>query len=718
MRPRTSADESQRGRPPLYAVPFDAPTLDRAYHPTIAYQYDVNSGVTVPHGVDREVASALPGLWYCLHLPNDPSSLVDIPAPVLSAAQALDLEHHILLVPVEVFVPEVVGGWLARGVPILAVCPDELLDQVARRSEGLGFALPPVPYSALSDDTLRRHWRGVRAVLAPDSEYLGREPQLTYRLDLAPTDLPRRWLARQLTDQALSPADASDDREELVYHALEQQSVLGAIAELEREGLTMEEAERRMPDALVRARRELQIPIALALPGVSEGYARRSYTPALRQRIETLPAVDDADTYALDIDNRRDARVERAAIEFVTTHRALARGGLGLMLPSLPPEAFGFLAQLERHFEGPTPRGSSVWRLLDRLGALTEQLWTDASIALAARAAPLTAFTNFPIGLLRLPGDTSPLCTRVPIAYQPLLPLTRTVQFELSHVWPVDISERVRVLVAECIPAEDPVGALSRIGWQMASQLEADQPRMTVSITETLSVEALRAAIAEQRPDVLVISAHGGFGPGRASAGLQIGSDIVLGGLEPLPAVVLLSACSVAPRGASTVSVTDLLLREGAVAVLGTQVPVRVDRNAMLMMRFLVYIAEVLAGREQHPTLLNVWQRVQASNAVNDVLSGNRHLRGWGTSLAASGEPTLVEFMTVRATGQLRAGHIYADTERVLGEIADDQGDGARVRNWLRNPGYVPESLFYVFAGRPDRVFVRPLDDVVGERAH
>ncbi len=61
--------------------------------------------------------------------------------------------------------------------------------------------------------------------------------------------------------------------------------------------------------------------------------------------------------------------------------------------------------------------------------------------------------------------------------------------------------------------------------------------------------------------------------------------------------------------------------------MLGTQVPVNVGRNAVLMMRFLVYIAEVLAGREQHPTLLDVWQRVQASNAVNDVLSGNRHLQ-------------------------------------------------------------------------------------------
>ena len=165
-------------------------------------------------------------------------------------------------------------------------------------------------------------------------------------------------------------------------------------------------------------------------------------------------------------------------------------------------------------------------------------------------------------------------------------------------------------------------------------------------------------------------------------------------------------------------SVTDLLIREGAVAVLGSQVPVRVDRNAVLMMRFLVYVAETLAGRERHATLLDVWQRVQASNAVNDVLTGNRHLQAWGTSRGSNGEAALIEFMTVRSTGQLRTGHIYADTERILGEIADDRGDGDRVRNWLRRPGYVPESLFYVFAGRPDRVFVRSVDELVEERIY
>jgi hypothetical protein len=69
--------------------------------------------------------------------------------------------------------------------------------------------------------------------------------------------------------------------------------------------------------------------------------------------------------------------------------------------------------------------------------------------------------------------------------------------------------------------------------------------------------------------------------------------------------------------------------------------------------------------------------------------------------------------MGARSTGQLRNGHIYADTERVLAEIAEDQGIGNRVRNWFQRPGYVPESLFYVFAGRPDRIHLRSLAQTV-----
>ncbi len=90
------------------------------------------------------------------------------------------------------------------------------------------------------------------------------------------------------------------------------------------------------------------------------------------------------------------------------------------------------------------------------------------------------------------------------------------------------------------------------------------------------------------------------------------------------------------------------------------------------------------------------------------LIDASPSLRAWATRTTVDGLPVLVEFMSNRATGRIRLPHVYEDTEHVLGEITDEQGQGDRVRNWFRRPGYVPESLFYVFAGRPDRIHLTP----------
>jgi hypothetical protein len=695
---------------PLYVVLFSTvEDINESYFPLVG-DGGHDPTVTVPHGFDREVAAALPGLWYCLHLPNDFAQLIDIPAFALKAGQALHLDHSILLAPIQVFGRDRTGHWLDRAVPVLVVCPDDLIEEATQKSTELGFSLPAVSYSELSNDSLRAHWRAIHEAFVPDAPYLGREPTLTDRLDLAPTDLPRRWLGRQLGVDPDHQFVTDGDVNGLVDDALRHQILLAAIARLEQEGATPDVAMQKMSQVIEEEQGRLRLPIALALPGVASAYSRRAYQ-SVRDRIKPLTAVEEADRWSIAMQERSDALVERAAIEFVTTHRAVARGGMGLMLRSLPQEAFTILAELERHFLR-TPRGPTVWRLLERLDAAAKVDWSDSVVATVARASILTAFSNFPIGLLRLPGDTAPLLTRAPITYRPLLPLTRTVQTELTYVPAIDLTRELRVLVAECIPPEDPVGHLSRSGWELVIEFvrENGPPSLTVDFEETLSIEALRAAVAEKQPAFLVISAHGSLNLRGNVAGLMVGDEFCLGpGLGPLPPVVILSACHVAPRGAGTVSIADMLLREGAAAVLGTQVPIDVTHNATLMGRFFVYIMEVLAQREEHTTLLEVWHRVQTSNAINDILNGSASLHSWGLSMASSGRTVLEEFMSIRATGQLRTGNIYEDTERVLGEIADDQGNGGRIRNWFRTPGYVPESLFYVFIGRPERIYLSPL---------
>lgn len=77
---------------------------------------------------------------------------------------------------------------------------------------------------------------------------------------------------------------------------------------------------------------------------------------------------------------------------------------------------------------------------------------------------------------------------------------------------------------------------------------------------------------------------------------------------------------SVAPRGASACSITDLLPREGALALLGTQVPVDVRRNRMLTGRLLTNLAGHLINQGRHATRLEVWRDTQTTNTANDIL--------------------------------------------------------------------------------------------------
>ncbi|MFK0190573.1 CHAT domain-containing protein [Kitasatospora sp. NPDC090308] len=697
--------------PPLYAVlftpgPREGRAQDTSPYAPVVFERQADAESTAPHGLAKSVAAALPGLWYCLHLPATLLDLVDAPIRKLKAAQQLLLDHHILMVPIDCFDSDRVGYLLQGRYPVLTVCPDELLDEAQERASSLGFALPTTPYSQLNDSTLAAQWHAIQQRYAPELPALTGELSLTHRLDLAPLTLPHRRLARQMGWPTTESTVQDTDTNRAFTQALRGQIRLATLARLEREGVSFEDAERRLPQTGKEEAARLKVPLALGLPGAAPAYARNAYNSQLRQQLEPQPAVSPDDTWSINLHKRPDHLVERAAVEFAVTHHAIASSGLGLMLPTVPREAFLALADLERHFiDG--PGSATTRRLLARLNDTARPLWSDELRAAIERSPTLTVFSDFPLGLLTMPGDTSPLCTRLPIAYRPLQPLTRTLQLQTAVPPPLGLNHHVKVLIAECIPVSDRIGRLSREGWRLARQT-AIPDALTVVQAETLTLDTLQEAVAEHRPDILILSAHGTM-VGNLAA-LQVGgaSHLFLG-IHHMPPVVMLSACHVAPRGSGAVAITDLLLREGALAVLGTQVPVDVRHNATLMNRFLIYLAEGIAKPGQFATLLDVWHHVQTSNAVNDILTATPKLRKWAASPTATGRPVIEEFMATRATGRIRRAHVYEDTEQVLGEIADDQGQGSLIRNWFRSPGYIPESLFYVFAGRPDRIFLSSL---------
>ncbi len=402
------------------------------------------------------------------------------------------------------------------------------------------------------------------------------------------------------------------------------------------------------------------------------------------------------------ISDEEDLEIENSVLGFLVAHRALSRGGIGFVARRIDGEAFGLLGAIENMVTHASARPRVVWRLLQRIGEIMGKCFEDEEMAALSHASSLTSFSEFPIGVAILPGGSSPLCCRIPIAYRPIVPLTRSLQFESMGVPTIHLKGQLSILVAECISADDPVGRLSRVGWRVATRTLTETHGIKCRVIEVGGLNDLKNALQEHDYDILVISAHGGMIGNRT--GFMCGGQLVVEDeLGRVPKIVCLSACQVSPRGSGTVNITDLLFRQGAVVVLGTIVPIDVSRNAVLMARFFANVSEAILGRLEQKTFEEVWHFTSMSNAFTDVLTGNMTLFRWAGE-KKNGKTVIEEFMHERSVGRLRRSHIYEDTETILAEIAQDRGIGDKFRSWLASQGYFPESVFYVVMGWPDRI--------------
>lgn len=296
--------------------------------------------------------------------------------------------------------------------------------------------------------------------------------------------------------------------------------------------------------------------------------------------------------------------------------------------------------------------------------------------------------------------------------YRPLIPLTHAIQFELGPVATRYLKKGFKLLIAECVPEDDPAGRLSRVGWESGQKTLQDIPNIDYKLAEFSRPEALKAEIASGAYDATVISAHGGLDPESGRTGFTCGRTFVVEEeLGYLPPIVCLSACQVSPRGTGSVNIGDLFLRRGAEVVIGPVVPINAAHNAMLMARFFANIAATLEGGTEMRTLEDVWLHTTATNAMNDILGSNESLRAWAlTRECRSGRSVLDEFMMSPSANRLRRGHIYSDTEAVLLEMARDRGIEDSFRAWTGSRTYLPESAMYVVMGWPDLFVLNDAD--------
>ena len=599
---------------------------------------------------------------------------------------------------------------LLRGYePILIIGPDDSKHDAAVASQSGSFVLPAVTFSELGQSKLTAHWASLEshwARVLPKERAAKKgpaAPELRPLSAINGSSIPAIRLHR-LIAAPYSFRGPSDGAEHDALDTLYTRAFLEVLAGLEDAGVGPDEAEKLLPSHLDDLALRFRLPLTLSFPGTSSNYSKLA-SGAVRESSGTDVPEQTATTRV----QAANAASELDALSLIVAHRSASRESMAVQFEQpVPAGAFHALADLERHWmEGPKPHKEA--KLRDRLDESMKHLWSPEFMTVLRAASRLDAFTNFPLGLLRVPGSTAPLAAQLPIAYHPINPLTRALQSEFGPPTFADFSSGYHVLIAECIPATDPVGALSRSAWSLAvDQLSDSATSISMAIEETLSSASLRAAVEKHKPDVLIISAHGFSNPSSNVAGLVIGEDHSLGtDLGWMPPLVILSACHSAPRGGGVVAVADLILRAGARAVVSALVPVDVRHNAIFMTRFLVYLSESVKGNENHSDVLSVWHRVQSNNAIVDILMGNRHLSDWAYTTVDGSSP-LVEFMTTRSKGRLTPANLYVDAEKVLLEIAEEQGVRDRIANWLKSPGYLAEGMMYTLIGDPSGIRLRP----------
>lgn len=675
---------------PWYVLLFRAHPGAPPYRPVVGLEETLRQylkgEVTLPLGFDKALAPVIPALWYCLHLPHSRFGFRKIPARVLKFYQRLHSPHRIILLPVPWRRP--LPPLLRHADPKILLAPSDLLPEAQALAAGLTSVVDVHSVGDLSSGTLVRHWEMLRSALKVGAIRYVRPSRLFPDNPLRASFLSMLWFVRQLrdgTDRGVPWRLPS--QEEVLSYSMYCQAVLSAVARLEAKRTPPPEASRKMPAVLREEMRQFKCPVAVSMPGLAPRASASELTRALR-RVVTPP--------------HEDALVEGSVQAFLAAHRAISRGGIAFLGTAVPGDAFVALDELERAWSSPSPRPVAVRRLLGRVGAIAQAQLTEHQMAAILHSNSLTVFTEFPIGLSLAPGGSSPLCCRVPIAYRPLLPLTRALQLELLPVPTIFLRGKLRVLILECIPRTDAAGRASRDGWHVAQGVLRKTQGVTSRVLEVSSAKDVRRALARWGADILVLSAHGIADDQRT--GLLLGRDEVFDPeIGRLPPVVFLSACRVSPRGRGTVTVADLLLRQGALVVIGTMIPVDARRNALLMARFFANASEAVRGALPDNSLEAVWHFTRVSNAVNDIVSGNKHLFRWANE-GSSGRSVITEFMLHRSHGRLRWSSIYEDSEAILAEIAREQGVERKFIGWLRSPGYTPESLAYIVMGWPDRV--------------
>ena len=628
------------------------------------------------HLFDSEMEGIIPALNFILHLPKDLMDVMDInvESAYFSYKNRLNLPHNIIILPNTCL--DMIEKLRQNSAHNAFLFYEDLCTEEIAKLDWNDY-INIVPVSKLSNEKLKECWH-----LLGEKAQAFRGESYPDRFEIFSGDriclLPALFVANHLgtSKKFFEINDTGIEVYKKAYFFLYNAYIhIQYLYERETNQNINKEA------CLCKLRRCTTLPIVLSMMG----------RPVYQKRL------GGQETQMI-------SQVERDVCRFISTHRACAIGGAVIEIEDVTNELFILLEQMETHCRGAISN-KYIWHMLNKLGKkLLEHIGVERAYGIM-RASHITAFTDFPIGLAILPGCSAPLCCYVPISYRPLTPLTRALQIESAKMRSHYIHHKCKIIVSECIDSSDPIWSISRGGWKLLNKETTSN--MTVIVEDINSIAALKKFLNDNSDaDILIISAHGAYSKKKNLAGLCIGKELWFGEDNDLklPPLVMLSACHANPRGTGSVNISDLLLRAGAMAVIGSFIPVDVFKNLLLFSRFVSYVRAALEGDKTIKTVSDAWAWVVASNAVNEVLDSNETLQMWMMQRRKNGRYSIEEFMMSRSRNGLDRRNIYNDTIRLLREMLAEDGMGEYFDAVLQAQSFFPESLFYQVLGAPENI--------------
>lgn len=653
-----------------YWIVFDAEVTDEKYkamciNPIFDYKNEL-------HLFDKQLEKILPAIWYCLQLPRYRADVLD-DVDVRAIDKYDSISHLIKIVPKGDLGKFMIYSIQKQMKPTLIICQDSCyngIKQIIKEESELGV----VSVSSLSTNLLNIHWSKI-------ADYMKNK----FSHDV-------KYTKRRLF--------VGDERRVIpILFILNRMLINDSYYD----DLLIHNSQEELFIAQINIRKHINK--CLKFAGENQQKYNKGITVVL-----TLPGTG----FSKNLNLGEIPLVEKDVIRLIGTHKAIHNNAALWEFEKLPYELFEELNQLEIHCKNRTRYNNEfVWRKLNIIGKMLAQHIGEGGLKAILCASKIIAFTDFPIGLAILPNTSAPMMCYKPITYKPLTPLTRLLQYQLNDQSKYYYATKCKVLIAECIPKNEDkkkkdTRYYSDLAWQGFMKC-FDESKIEIIYCEIKNVEVLKGKLEKFSDiDILIISAHGAYNEKIKKTELEIGEDMWSAEDDRihLPPFVILSSCHVSPRGSGSVNVADLMLRLGAKVVIGTLVPILVDRNAILVTRLFTYINEALNGSEQFRTLLEAWTWVVASNAIYEIVASSQQLEYWINTPDRRGNIPIKEFQKRANEKQLDLANIYSDTLSILRELAKNDGILGKLDAVINSKGYFPESVFYQLIGEAENVFL------------